>query len=436
MEILQDSMHKALDKLPYLFLSKITKAKLAHQQIKLSKQQLHELVTSILNDKEGVASILLKHKGPARTVNVEFTDEDLAAITRYTDKFKDGLPNLVERVGDETAASLYATLKKRWSQEAKQQGRDLSEFQRRLYRRWGAGLNGLRMLLTIAREFGSSFIEGLRETDQHGAPVTLDVLIRLHARACQVADEVLCLLGEGFADGAIARWRTLHEIATVALFISDHGDELAERYMAHDIVETMRVVRQYEKYWQRLGVDAIKESELAEIKKRYAAAIAMYGPDFKGQYGWAAKHLNKPKPSIADIREGTKLDHLAPFYRFASHNVHANAKGILLRMGLIGESNILLSGRSNAGLAEPGHAAAQSLLQASAALLHLNSTLDNIVIMKIMDGLTDDIGKMLSAAHKQLEKDTVLAERRKLKPDHPNKRGRRMRAAATPAPPS
>jgi hypothetical protein len=262
------------------------------------------------------------------------------------------------------------------------------------------------MLVTIGREFGDNFPRDLRDADRRRAPITIEVLVRLHARACQVADEVICLLSHGFADGAVARWRTLHEIAIVSLFLCEHGDELAERYKAHDIVETRRVALQYEKYWKRLRLKAITTAELVEIEKRYTAAVEKYGAEFKKQYGWAAKHLSNPNPSIADIRDGSGIDHLAPFYRFASHNVHANPKGIYFKLGLIGESNILLSGPSNAGLADPGHATAQSLLQVSVALLHLSPILDNIIAMKIMETLTDEIGGALLAAHKQLLRET------------------------------
>jgi len=41
----------------------------------------------------------------------------------------------------------------------------------------------------------------------------------------------------------MARWRTLHEINVVITLIAEDGDELAERYLAHDIVESARARR-------------------------------------------------------------------------------------------------------------------------------------------------------------------------------------------------
>ena len=70
-------------------------------------------------------------------------------------------------------------------------------------------------------------------------PQTFDLLIKLHARACQITEEVICLLGGGFADGAMARWRSIHEISAVSL-IEEHGEGLAERYRLHEVVELRR----------------------------------------------------------------------------------------------------------------------------------------------------------------------------------------------------
>jgi hypothetical protein len=72
-------------------------------------------------------------------------------------------------------------------------------------------------------------------------------------RACQVTDEIACLLENGFADGAMARWRTLHEIAMVAAVISQHGEAIAERYLAHQFVESKRAMDKYLACYKQLG---------------------------------------------------------------------------------------------------------------------------------------------------------------------------------------
>ncbi|MBV8754912.1 MAG: hypothetical protein JO328_18815 [Hyphomicrobiales bacterium] len=129
----------------------------------------------------------------------------------------------------------------------------------------------------------------------------LYVLTRLHARACQIAEEMICLLSNGFADGAMARWRTLHEIAAVSLLISEHGDELAERYIAHEIVETRRAALQYEQFRTRLGEEPLTPKELQKIEDVYSNTIERFGQEFRNPRGWASKHLKKANPTIANI---------------------------------------------------------------------------------------------------------------------------------------
>jgi len=50
-----------------------------------------------------------------------------------------------------------------------------------------------------------------------------EALVRLQAGAARVAGEIYALLLSGYASGAHARWRTLHEIAVTALFIAQRG---------------------------------------------------------------------------------------------------------------------------------------------------------------------------------------------------------------------
>jgi hypothetical protein len=81
----------------------------------------------------------------------------------------------------------------------------------------------------------------LSRRSKNGLLQEWEILIRLLVRAWQVTDEILCLLENGFADGAMARWRTLHEIHVVAAVLMRHGESITERYLAHQAVESKRI---------------------------------------------------------------------------------------------------------------------------------------------------------------------------------------------------
>jgi hypothetical protein len=46
----------------------------------------------------------------------------------------------------------------------------------------------------------------------------------------EVFDEIICLIENGFPDGAMQRWRTLLEYSIIIIFILEQGEEVAEAY--------------------------------------------------------------------------------------------------------------------------------------------------------------------------------------------------------------
>jgi hypothetical protein len=267
-------------------------------------------------------------------------------------------------------------------------------------------MESLKMLLTISRELGARVNEDLRDPSRiKGRHHLIEVLSRSHARSCQITEEIACLLSAGLADGAMARWRTMHEIAVVASFIAAGGEELAERYVQHQVVESKRAANEYEKYCKRLGRRPLSKNEIKMLESRCAALDKKFGRDFLGPYGWAAHDLKMRRPTFVDIERAAGIDHLRPYYRMASHPVHANPKGVFFRLGLMSESQILLAGPSNAGLADPGQCAALSLSQVSAVFGGLDPTIDNIVGLKIIMQLSAQIGDEFGQVHRRLERD-------------------------------
>ena len=238
----------------------------------------------------------------------------------------------------------------------------------------------------------------------------MEVQTRLHARACQIAREVLTLLSTGFADGAIARWRALHEVAVVSLFIG-RDEDLAERYRLHEAVESLRAAHQYREHTERLGLEPMTASEFAEIEAEVTSLNKRFGRDYSQQYGWATRglQLTRKKVTFEQLEAVAKLNHFRPYYRLASHSVHANPKGAFFRLGLVDQSAVLLAGPSDYGLADPGQNTAISLAQVTSALATLEPTLDDIVGVKVVLIMVDQICK--SFVRIQRDIDVEKAER-------------------------
>jgi hypothetical protein len=408
MTALHDTLNRTLSELPQRLLSELLAQKLEAHGVKLSSRDRKSLAKRILADGKYVheAWKCWDH----REIQLEVTAADLEKITGKVEDFTEKLlPEMIAALTDKLSTQMLADLKRQWPKQSRMERRDMAGFRKRLYGRWKAGLELLHMLLTICSEVGDEINQELSRSREFAKRQHLvDVLRRSHARACQITAEILALLEGGFADGAMARWRTLHEVAVTASFIAEHGEEIAERYVLHQGVESKRAADEYQKCQPRLGCEPLDAKELKAIQASFDKVIAKFGEDFgKGQYGWAAHHLKIPRPNFAQIEAAAKIDHLRAYYRMASHNVHANPKGVFFKLGLARETPLLLAGPSNAGLADPGQGAALSLMQVTAVFAAQHPTLDTSIALRMIVVLADEIGDAFGEAHKRLVDDAA-----------------------------
>ncbi len=300
-------------------------------------------------------------------------------------------------------------------------------FEIRLRDPWGPAFDRFEALLVSAREAGERFTE--RHADKAAAEgddgdALFNALARLHVRAVRVADEVFSLLRSGHAGGALARWRTLHEIAVVMAFLAEHGPDLAERYLLHDAVASWRGLLDYQLFADRLGDIPFSDEEVAQMRAERNALIARFGAPYGEEWGWAAEALGKPRPTFRDIENAADLAHWRPYGRWASQNVHAGPRALFNVMGVDDEQDILLAGASNSDLADPGANTAFSLALATVELLATRAGMEELVSMQVVMTLNREAGDAFMQAHEELEKRIAAVRRRT--------RRRRPRRQATP----
>lgn len=405
---LQEALNRVLSDAPYDLLTEIIAQKSATNGLTLSARERRQLTAHLQSSANETIYFRRWNWWTNRTVSTEITPEEAQRIDdKLTEFMETKLPALIEPIIEDLSVTIFATLNKGWNIESNAQAREIDGFRKRLYGRWGQAIEHLQMFLTISREFGEGLNASYRSHPDASRANLVEVLTRLHARACQVTEEIICLLCAGFADGAMARWRTLHEIAVVALFIKEHGELTAKRYVAHQVVESFRAAKDYQACCQRLGYEPMSESEIQQLKEAFDSVLQQYGSNFEGPYGWAANVLSPEYANFRRIENASGIDHFRAYYRMASHNVHANPKGVFFKLGLLKEANVLLAGASNAGLAEPGQNTVISLLQVSTALGAIDPTLDSLVILRILMKLEDEVSQAFYNAHSQLEQDSA-----------------------------
>ncbi|WP_318509308.1 DUF5677 domain-containing protein [Photobacterium leiognathi subsp. mandapamensis] len=280
-----------------------------------------------------------------------------------------------------------------------------SEFASNNISRWKSGFDLLESHIITCTEAGENINTSYRTEAVENNDLLFDLLVRHHARACHISNEILCLLKNGFPDAAHSRWRALHEVNATAMFLDKHGSECAERFYFHDVIDSYDGMKEHKKYEDRLQAKAPPAEIIEECKQEYDRLIKRYGKSFSSHYGWAAYIFPDRNPrtvGFATIEKDVGLDHMRPYYKWASQNIHAGSKGMRERLALAEcNDDILVVGQSNSGMTDPAHATALSLMQVTCVLLKSKPTLDHIVLMEVIRNYADRIGQTFLSISKK-----------------------------------
>lgn len=407
MGTIEDALHEQLGKLPRLVLKPILERKLKEQEIELPKDGLEALLDHILNDSgesfhwnDGN----VESPDVFRKVDLNLDEVDEKEIEKVSARISEALPDVIQEVVTKRGAQVFSALKANWEVNETIQHYEYSEFRDRLEERWGEGLSLLRMLLQSVRETGADVHRRHRKSKSKKYANRRFVLGRLHIRACQVADEIITLMENGFADGAMARWRTLHEIGVIATIIEDGDEGLACRYIDHNIVEVKKQADDYEEKQVPLGYKPIEPRERKRIEEAYAKAIQKYGANFRYEYGWASEYLKDKKPDFKKLQAAADQSSMTPYYKLANFNVHAGAHAMFFRLTDLG-ANIPIAGRSNAGLVEPGQNTAYTLVRITGTFIGQPKSLDRAAEISSLVAMRDAIPIAFQKADRKLRRD-------------------------------
>jgi hypothetical protein len=280
MGILQELVDSVLlSQIPKLALEKRLSEKMKEGDLPVDKEIVSRAAEHILRGRDEP----FKFDGNGDDVTIHITNEDIDYVVKATERFhNEQLADVLATAGDETANLLLKFLSsKDGMKNLRLIQADVEAFKKRLERRWGTPLDKLRILLGIAMEWAQGFYERRLRVSGSRLSHLDDVMLRLHVRACQVTSEIIVLLENGYADGAMARWRTLHEITTVAGVIAKLGEELAERYVYYQIVESFSALKAYERNHRDLGFKPPTKKQSQEVRKEYAKVILKL-PRFRG----------------------------------------------------------------------------------------------------------------------------------------------------------
>lgn len=196
------------------------------------------------------------------------------------------------------------------------------------------------------------------------------VVIRLHARALRICNEIRSLMESGYGTGALSRWRALHELATTISFLVKSPDA-TELFLEHGKVLSYDAMVDYNKYSDLLKHTPYTNSEVSTARRVRDNLVKKYGKEIKQPYGWLGVYSDGRLRNFRDMEQESGQKHLRPYYRYASYGIHANVKSLFSGedFNALEENNILLVGASDGGMTEVAQLTPISIVYSTVSIL-------------------------------------------------------------------
>jgi hypothetical protein len=295
----------------------------------------------------------------------------------------------------EEAINIFIKLSKQNQNEALEQNRKNHQgFIEQNCTRWKAGLEQLELLFITSQEAAFSFQEHYLSIPELVNDPLLGVLMRLHANALRITSEIIHLIKGGYADGALARWRSLFEIAVTSLIIHKYGKQAAIDYIKHGNIKTVEGIEEYQKTAEKMNLEPYTKYEIEQ-----ALALKETLSEGDSYWHWAREYTGFSK--LEKLREHVGLGHWSHNYKLASRNIHADYSEMrsLLGMGEATE-DLLLVGQSNSGMTLPAHITSIMLNQITSCFLtsYINEKTDldytnSMIFMGVLMKYSDNVGE-------------------------------------------
>lgn len=248
-----------------------------------------------------------------------------------------------------------------------------AEFLARQEQKWGKCFVASEAMYLLILEVAEAYNDFVSEKDKEDIKPSLNMYVALkhiHGRALQQYLEVVTLMKNGFADGAYSRWRSMYELAVIASFIKENGEEVAKSY-----IEASTTTDRY---------DWAKSSGLFENKK--------------------TKHV-----TFNDIQKKCDLNSAIwkNQYDLANKIVHASPQGTFARLGNMNHPDQISVGRSDYGITTPAEHSALTLAIISSLFLTVYPYGDGLLAIATINRWIDVIRECYFRTHDEVFPDST-----------------------------
>lgn len=234
--------------------------------------------------------------------------DKLTAAGLGEDDARDIAVNAWVQAADHQAPAVASTMRKTAPRMLRRRHRGYRPFRRALRMYWGRPLDLYLAICVGAHDAGKRFDDRLAAEAEERQDYHFEVLTGLYARACRTALEIHHALAGGYPMAALARCRTLHEIAVIMLVLTEFGEteehaDLAERFYLHERVLTAKDAKTYQEHCEQLGGEPLADEAIAELDQARRELLARFGTDYKDSYGWASGVDGLRRPNFAQLEK-------------------------------------------------------------------------------------------------------------------------------------
>lgn len=231
-----------------------------------------------------------------------------------------------------------------------------------------------QLVIEIAEDYTTYVAEKISEFDQKKYQYTYSALLHIHGRVCQIYLEILCLIKNGFADGAFARWRTMYELCYIADFIKTAGEDTALAYLQQSDTNDKHCS------WAK---------NAPQITKKYASEIKRRGKKFS--------------PNLAQIQSCCEFtSKWTEQYQLGCFVTHASPQGTLGRMANVEGMNVIPVGKSDYGIAEPAVDSAIVLVMVTTLFVTTFPSAEGLARIGMLLSWTDVVRDLYASTEEEL----------------------------------
>ena len=337
--------------------------------------------------KDTIAEMRKEFKGTDEEFNSRFKEKSTEILTETATIFMKGLCQFYEEKRIKEIQDSYAKFLK-WNEEIYSDGLELF-------------LMYIDLTVTVNTHMTDHFkVDKFPEDEK----LKFTQLLHLHVKGCQIANEIYTLIKCGYADAALARWRTLHETSVVFIALFTNDLEVSKMFYEYQFIEKLKRIKTFEIHYETLNWKAPDEDTTKMLQKKQDELLNLYGADFLREYGWTIKFLPRGKRNFKTLEENVEFDYLRPFYQWANKGVHSGPEGTYTRLAF-DEINIpreYLAGPSRYGMVDPMQFTTYSLLKMTTRLTELTGTFESELMQKMLEQLHEAIAEAMIEAKAKL----------------------------------